>query len=224
MAQLASAGYWTTTITLVNTGSAAVQTRLSFFDDNGNALALPLTFPQSSSTSGPLMAAVLDRTVNAGAELVIQSTGPNSSPTLIGWAQLRTSGAMGGFAVFSQAIGTSNQEAEVPLESRSDTGYVVPFDNTNGAATGIALVNVTASAVSTTINIRDDTGAAILTDTLTIPAMGHTAFNLTDRYASATAQRRGTLEFRTPSTGQINVLGLKFNSTGAFSTIPAIAE
>jgi hypothetical protein len=54
--------------------------------------------------------------------------------------------------------------------------------------------------------------------------MGHTSFNLLDRYASMTAQRRGTLEFRTPGAGQIGVLGLRFNATGAFSTIPAIAE
>jgi hypothetical protein len=57
MAQLASAGYWTTTITLVNTGSTAVQARLNFFDNNGNPLTLPLSFPQSSPAAGPLLAA-----------------------------------------------------------------------------------------------------------------------------------------------------------------------
>jgi hypothetical protein len=87
MAQLASAGYWTTTITLVNTGSTAAQARLNFFDNNGNPLTLPLSFPQSPSAAGPLLAATLDRTLNPGAELVIQSTGPNSQPTLVGWAQ-----------------------------------------------------------------------------------------------------------------------------------------
>ena len=228
MAQLASAGYWTTTITLVNTGSSPAQARLNFFDDNGNPLALPLTFPSSSSGGAIplviLLASTLDRTVNPGAKLVIQTTGPNSSPTLVGWAQLLTNGAIGGFAVFSQAIGNANQEAEVPLENRNAGGYVVPFDNTNGAATGIALANISAQAANTTVTIRDDTGAVILTDTLTLPAMGHTSFNLTDRYASITAQRSGTLEFRTPTAGQISVLGLRFNSTGAFTTIPAIAK
>jgi len=84
MAQLASAGYWTTTITLVNTGSTPVQTRLNFFDNNGNPLALPLSFPQSPNAAGPELAATLDRTVNPGAQLVIQSTGPNNQPTLVG--------------------------------------------------------------------------------------------------------------------------------------------
>ena len=112
----------------------------------------------------------------------------------------------------------------MPLENRNASGYVVPFDNTNGSATGVALANVSAQALNTALTIRDDTGAVILTDTLALPAMGHASFNLIDRYASMTAQRRGTLEFRTPSAGQISVLGLRFNATGAFSTIPAFAE
>ena len=227
MAQLASGGYWTTTITLVNTGSSQAQARLSFFDDNGNPLALQLSFPSSSGGAIPqvlLLASTLDRTLNPGAELVIQTTGANSAPTLVGWAQLLTNGAIGGFAVFSQAIGSANQEAEVPLENRNAGGYVVPFDDTNGGATGIALANVSAQAANTAITIRDATGAVILTDTLTLPAMGHTSFDLVSRYASSTAQRRGTLEFSTPVAGQISVLGLKFNGTGAFSTIPAIAQ
>jgi hypothetical protein len=226
-AQLASAGYWTTTITLVNTGFSPALARLSFFDDNGNPLALPLSFPSPTGGAIPLvllLASTLDRTLNPGAELVIQTTGANNQPTLVGWAQLLTNGAIGGFAVFSQAIGSADQEAEVPLENRNASGYVVPFDNTNGSATGIALANISAQAVNTAITIRDFTGAVILSDTLTLAAMGHTSFNLVDRYASATAQRRGTLEFRTPTAGQISVLGLRFNATGALSTIPAIAK
>jgi hypothetical protein len=221
---LASAGFWTTTITLVNTGTTPVQARLNFFDDNGKPLTLPLSFPQSSSVTGPLLASTLDRTLNPGAELVIQSTGPNSQPTLVGWAQLLTNGNLGGFAVYSQTIGNANQEAEIPLENRNAGGYVVPFDNTNGSATGVALANISPQAVNSAITIRDDTGAVLLQDTITLPAMGHTSFNLTDRYASVTARRRGTLEFRTPSAGQFSVLGLRFNATGAFSTIPALAK
>jgi sugar lactone lactonase YvrE len=224
MAQLASAGYWTTTITLVNTSSTSLQARLNFFDNNGNPLALPLTFPQLPSSSGPLLASTLDRTLNAGAELVIQSTGPDSQPTIVGWAQLLANGTIGGFAVFSQAIGNSVQDAEVPLENRNASGYVLPFDNTNGSSSGVALANISPQAVNSAVTIRDDAGAVILSDTIALPAMGHTSFNLADRYASITAQRRGTLEFRTPATGQISVLGIRCNATGAFSTIPALAK
>ena len=222
---LASGGYWTTTITLLNTSSSQAQMRLNFFDDNGKPLALPLTFPQSSSASaaGPLLASSLDRTLKPGAQLVVQSTGPNSQPTLAGWAQVLTNGALGGFAVFSQAIGNTNQQAEVPLDTRNSADYVVPFDNTNGSSTAVALANIFVQAVTTAVSIRDDAGNVILSDTITLPAMGHASFTLADRYGSVTAQRRGTLEFTTPSPGLISVLGLSFNATGAFSTIPTIA-
>ena len=133
-------------------------------------------------------------------------------------------GTIGGFAVYSQAIGNANQEAEIPLENRNAGGYVVPFDNTNGSSTGVALANISPQAVNSAITIRDDTGAVLLQDTITLPAMGHTSFNLTDRYAPTTARRRGTLECRTPAPGQISVLGLRFNATGAFSTIPALVK
>ena len=93
---LASGGYWTTMITLINSGSAPAQASLNFFDDKGNSLTLPLSSPQNSFN--PMTASTFTGTVNAGAELVIQSTGPSSQPTLTGWAQLLTSGNIGGFA------------------------------------------------------------------------------------------------------------------------------
>jgi hypothetical protein len=71
---------------------------------------------------------------------------------------------------------------------------------------------------------RPFTGYCRRVEDITLPANGHTSFNLTDRYASATAKRRGTLEFRTPSAGQIGVLGLRFNAQGAFSTIPPLVK
>jgi len=138
--------------------------------------------------------------------------------------QLSTNGALGGFAVFSQAAGNAVQDAEVPIENRNASTYLLPFDNPNGLATGVALANVYVQDVRIAVAVHDDTGAVLLLDSLTLPALGHTSFNLADRYAPVTAQRRGTLLFTTPSPGQISVLGLRFNQTGAFSTIPALAE
>jgi sugar lactone lactonase YvrE len=225
MAQLASGGAWTTTITLVNTGSAPAQMRLNFFDNNGNPLLLPLTFPQTPNAARPLLAATLDRTLNAGAELVIQSSGPLNQPTLVGWAQLLMStGSIGGFAVFGQALGSTDQEAAVPLENRNASAYLLSFDTTNGSSTGVALANITPQPVQNAITVRDDTGTLILADTITLPGMGHTSFDLVSRYGSVVANRLGTVEFTSPAAGEISVLGLRFSSTGAFSSIPAIAE
>jgi hypothetical protein len=89
LVQIASAGFWKTTITLINTGTAPALARLNFFDDNGNPLVLPLSFPQSSPPSA-INASTLDRTLNAGAGLVVEITGPDSAPTQVGSAQLLT--------------------------------------------------------------------------------------------------------------------------------------
>ena len=230
MAHLAVAGSWTTIYTLANTGSAAAQMRLSFFDSNGNPLALPLTFPQSPNGVGALLASTLDRTINPGAELIIQSTGVVSAPITVGSAQLLTNGSISGFARFSTAFAASIQDAVVPLETRNASGYVVPYENTNGSATGIALANITAQPVPVTINYRIGgsagySGDGVLdnTETLVVPPMGHMSFNLADRLKD-TAGEVGTVEFLTPSAGQISLLGLLFNSTGAFSTLPALVK
>ncbi len=222
MGQLASGGYWTSTITLVNTGTAAAQARLNFFDDAGNPLLLPVTFPQSSS-SGTLLASTIDRTLTAGAALVLQSTGPDVQQALQGWAQLLTSGAVTGFAVFRQQIGANGWEAVVPLENRNARTYALWFDQMNGMVIGVAVANQTQQAVTVGVAVRDDGGATIGSTSFSVPASGHAAFPLSDRFA-VTAQRRGTVEFSTPSAGQISVLGLSFNPLGGFSTIPPFAK
>ena len=56
----------------MNTGTVSSQARLNFFDDNGNPLPLPLTFPQASTIAQPPVATI-DRTLSPGATLIIES-------------------------------------------------------------------------------------------------------------------------------------------------------
>jgi hypothetical protein len=222
MAQVASAGFWTTTFTLVNNGSTPAQIHMNFFDDNGNPLPLPLIFPQTSpAPAAP--ATTLDRTLNPGAMLIVQTTGPNAQAVQTGWAQLLSSGNVGAFAVFGQTIGGPAQEAVVPLETRTPGSFVIPFDTTGGYATGVALANGSTTAATIPVIIRDDNGNVLQSTTVGLAAQGHTSFDLGTRFP-ITAQRRGTLEFQTPAGGQIRVLGLRFPPGPAFSTIPALAK
>ena len=221
MAQLAFAGNWTTTFTLVNTGTQPVQATLNFFDDNGNPLPVPLAFPQSGTAAGsPVSTATV--TVNPGAGQVVQTAGLTSHATQTGWTQLLATGNLDGFAVFQQANGSSIQEAVVPLENINPSAFVIWFDNTSGNATGIALANAVAQGATVPVTIRDDTGAILLSTTTTLAADGHTSFDLASTYAQ-TSGKRGTVEFDTPAGGQISVLGIEFSPAGAFSTIPALA-
>jgi hypothetical protein len=224
MAQLASRGPWTTTITLVNTGTTAAVARLNFYGDDGNQVMLPWTFPQVTGAAGPELAATIDRTLNPGAELVLQTTGPASQAAIQGWAQLQTNGSISGYAVFSAVIGSTVQDAVAPLETRNAAGYVLSYDNTNGNAAGMALANLSGQALQVAVTVRDAAGAQLLTDTISLPPTGHTSFVLTDRYGGVASGKLGTVEFRTVVPGQVSVLGIRGNATGAFSNIPALVK
>ncbi len=49
LAHLAVHGPWVTSFTLINNGSSPATAQLSFFDDHGNSLPVPLIFPQTSA-------------------------------------------------------------------------------------------------------------------------------------------------------------------------------
>jgi hypothetical protein len=201
----------------VNTGNSATQATLSFFaDQTGAPLFLPLTFPQGNIAA--TTASSVTQNLAPGATLIMVSTG---APQLItGSAQLITAGNVSGFVIFRH----NNQEAVVPLESRNANAYILAFDNTNGIATGVAINNVSAQAVNVPVTVRDDTGAQIATDTLSILANGHLAFTLvTDKYQT-TANIRGTIEFDKPANGQIGVLGIRIPATSTYTTLPALAK
>jgi hypothetical protein len=223
IAHLATGNGWQTTFVLVNTGTSAAQAHLKFFaDSTGSPLSLPLSFPQSGGGTATT-ASTVDRTLAAGASLVIQSTAPLSDPApTTGSAQLTTDGNVGGFVIFR--YNPNGQEAVVPLESRNAGAYLLAFDNTGGTATGVAINNASTQAVSVPVIVRDDTGAQIAADTVNLAANGHLSFTLvTDKYP-ATANLRGTIEFDAPTGAQIGALGIRIPPTHTFTTLPALAK
>ena len=111
----------------------------------------------------------------------------------------------------------------MPLQTQNAAAYVLAFDNTNGLATGLAVANISNQAVKVPMIVRDDTGAQLGTATIGLPAHGHTSFVLASSYSFA-KDKRGTVEFDTPSNGQISALGIRGGATGTFTTIPALAK
>jgi hypothetical protein len=223
MSHLATAGGWQTTFMLINMGTAASQTRLALFDDNGDPFATPLCLPQTSSSSA-VQASEWDQPVAAGAALVVETcaTGATSQE---GWAQLQTNGNLTGFARFDWTTAQGLQEALVPLESRTPNSFVLWYDQTGGFVTGVAVANMTAASASIPVTVRDDAGNVLATSTLpTLNAYGHTSFLLTDAaYFPATAGKRGTIELQVPAGGQIGTLAFRA-ALGTLSTIPAMVK
>jgi hypothetical protein len=237
MPHLAAQENWTTTFTLVNQSAASATARLSFFGDdhadysadpNGNGpLMLYLTLPQQTAVPGALLAASFDRAIGANASLIATTAGPQTPPVLVGSGQLAATGAVDGFAIFHQI--QTQQEAVVPMETRSASSYLLPFDNSpsgnSNLLLGVALTNISAQAVTVQVVIRDDTGALLPAQpSIQLPAGDHFQFGLADQFP-VTANIRGTVEFDTPSQGQISVLGLRFTPpNNALTTIPALAN
>ena len=224
MPHFAAEENWTTAFTLVNKGSSTAQARLSFFGDPAGPLTLPLTFLQQPAAASPLFAASFDQPLSPNALLIVQTAGPQTPPVQVGSAQLAATGAVDGFAIFHLIPGA--QEAVVPMERRNASSYLLAYDNTGGVVLGVAVANVSMQAGSVGIVIRDDTGTLIGSGSLAMSANGHNSFILSTQYP-VTAGKRGTIQFNTPSGGQISVLGIRTTPLGnstTLTTIPALAN
>jgi hypothetical protein len=218
IAQIASAGGWDTSVTLVNLSTYPVGAVMNFFDDAGNPLGLPFTFPQGSIS--PITTSTVNGSINASGLLLVDTTGLYTQTANVGWSRLQASGNVGGYALFTNT--PNNWQAAVPLETLNASSYLLAFDNTGSLSTGLAIANLSAQAADINAIIRDDSGTTIGTETISVPAQGHTSFTLSSTY-SVTAGIRGTIEFDTPAGGQINVLGLRRNGP-ALTTVPVLAE
>ncbi len=215
MAHLAVGDGWTTTIELVNGGAKFAQSHLKFFNDIGTPLSLPWTLSGTSTTVSSF-----DQGMAPHSRIVIASNAADGDPLQAGSAQLTSDGSVSGFIRFR--YGPRDQEAIVPIEARNSSSYILPFDNTNGLAAGVAIASNSGAPTNIPVLIRDNTGARVGVGIVAVPGNGHTAFVLSDQFP-ATANVDGTVEFGTPANSQISVLGFRFPQSGAFSTIPVLA-
>ena len=216
MSQLAVGDGWSTTVEVINTTGAPAATQLTFSASDGTPLTLPLSYAGTTVNGSQLQ-----QTLAPNGRLVVNIAGSPGAPVQIGSAHLASSAGVSGFIRYSYA--PSGQDAIVPLETRQAASYVFPFDDTGGAATGVAVANSSGSAATIPVIIYDQTGAQIASSTVTLPAHGQTAFVLGDRIAAA-VNSKGSARFNTPAGGAISVLGLRFPSSGAFTTIPVITQ
>ena len=223
LGQVASEGTWDFSLIGINLGASAATARFSFADNNGNPLMLPLTFPQSAPSAGPELASTIDRTLNPNAQIVMESTGPDNVGPLVGAGQLSSNGNTSGFGIFSNPKQRWN--AVVPLETRNASKYILAFDNTPPLTTGLAVASLGAQATNVPVIIRDDKGMQIGNPTISLSALGHTSFMLNDPRLGypVTNGQRGTIEFDTPPSGQLSVLGLRANGP-ALTTLPVLAN
>lgn len=217
MAQIASGAGWESTTVLVNPESQYARAHVGYFANDGSAYSIPLLVTPGGTTT---TSAAVDQIMAAHSRLTLDSQAVTDPQERDGWAALSADAGVDGFTRFHYV--PWDQEALVPLETHQAPAYTLAFDNTNGIATGVAVANLTNTAISIPVVVRNDAGNRILSDTLSLPAMGHASFLLGDRFAS-TAGQSGTIEFDTPQNGRISVLGIRSPSAGRLTTIPVIS-
>ena len=216
ISDLTYGGGFTSTFYLVNTGTAPASFTLSFFDQTGKPVNVPLSLPQTGATQST---AALTQPLAAGQMLEVATQASAAAlANVSGSAQLTTTGSISGFEIFD--LITNGQEASVPLETRTPNNFVLVYDNTNGLTTGVALANTSASAANIAATIYDDQGNVLQSTTIPLAAHAQQTIILNTAYAN-TANKRGMVQFAVPSSGPISMIGIRVG-TGAATTITTI--
>jgi hypothetical protein len=212
--QIADGGYWTTTITMVNVGTAAQNYKLVFRDDDGR--------PKEFSIARRGTANTFTGTIPAGGSVMLQTNGGGTQPNQ-GWADLDILGTDPDVAVMAifgtKGIpGRPDFEATVTGSSGVDYEGSLPFDNTGGYVTSVAILNPGSySDSSVPIRILDENGVELRRETITLAAGRKQAYAIPERWPE-TAGKRGAIRFE-GSLCSWSVLGLRFNPSGAFTTV-----
>ncbi len=160
-----SAEQWQTVLTFLNPSSSDVLTVVSFYGNSGEPLLLDF---------GAGAAATLTLTLPPGGVRVFKSRMANDVITT-GWAYAASTLPIQGVVTFRQFI-AGKPIVEIADQGISPAAVYSSFANRN---LGIAIANIDATAsVTYRITLSDADGANVGTQTLTLPPLGHSNFNL----------------------------------------------
>ena len=199
VAQIAEGLNWKTLFIIMNLDQTPTNYTFRFWDDNGNSLALPLLNSSPGSLTG---------TLAVGGTTFAETPG-NSASLFQGWAEVASTGRLGVTTIFRSTIpGRPVSEGTVTGVS-SGSRVFLPFDNTQGFSTGVAIANTNPSqSLNISLVFQLENGSQI-NGSLFLAAHAHKAFDLATLFP-AVAGVRGSILF-TASTPDITVVGLSFN-------------
>jgi uncharacterized protein (TIGR03118 family) len=211
--QLASGGGWKTTMTLINLSANTVNAQINLYGDDGKPATLPLSFPQYSSST---MATSTTVSIGPNDSVVVQSAA--ATPLMVGWADVLANGPLSGYLAF-QATSPLDSQGTVPLDARLSNTMLIPFDNTGGFQTGIALASQSGTAQTVTVTLFDQNGTQLSSSPMNLPAYGHTSFFLSSQF-SKSANQLGFMQVQ--GSAGVTGVGLRISPLGSFTSIPII--
>ena len=220
-----SNGVWKTSIILVNL-------------DNTQSNSVTVTFHNGQGTPASQVL-----TLDNGAAGAYRTTlGPGGSTTIAtssgaqlwqGWADVASTTSLGGFAVFQQTLGATQIQGTVSFTPVGSGRFVMPFDNTNGGATGLAVANTSDQQVTVTADFRAPSGAEIPgvaagQTTLPMAPAAHNSFSISDPQqallgGAALQGVSGILDFTSSTPGLIGI-GLRFSPRKSITALPIILK
>jgi hypothetical protein len=205
--QIVDGAGWATGFSIINTDQVPVTFTFQFWSDNGSALPFPIL----NGTPG-----VLFGTLAPGASYFAQSPGI-SSTLQQGWAEVASSGKIGVTAIFQFGLGSSQDSLGSAIASLSGQSILMPFDNTLGSVTAIAIANTNPTQPLTVSMQFETDGGAQSASSIILPPHAHLAVAV-PVINPAVAGFRGSIKFTAPSS-DIAVVGLEFTSTGRFTSL-----
>ena len=209
LAHVADGNAFKTTVLLTNTDTKPAAYTLRFNDDQGN---IPSTGFELEAGSAPLTGSI-----PAGGSVTIRTAGLGNL-TVGGWAELTAPASVGGSVIYSQQVPNlpSLQEGTATIIGSGSEHFFLPFDNTAGGATGVAITNPDATQTSNiSITFRFSDGTSTVTSLDPLPSRNHTAFAL------STAGKQGVAEVT--SNVPLFTVVFRANSTGALTSLGVVA-
>jgi hypothetical protein len=212
ISQVADGGNWKSTVVVTNATTSAATVTLAFNKDTTGGETSPWTptFLEGDNTTG--------LSLPAGSTIFLHT--PGTAKTLTqGWAQLTAPSGVEAYVIYTLTSGSRASDSTVPAVTPTNR-FLVPFDNTNGLVTAMAVVNPNASAETVSVNFR--TSGGVTTGSLgSLPAMGQMAFVVTTQFPDLQNQD-GLAEFYT--TGTITLIALRANPTGGLTSAVVYPE
>jgi hypothetical protein len=203
-------GAWYSAIYLSNTTNAATSVQITFRDDAGAQLFVPLV------GKGSLFSRIVN--LNPGATVVLEALNGGVGDTE-GWADIALPPGVIGYGVFRQVIaGREDQEALVPFTSESSQTADFTYDDLL-LTTAVAFLNPSSQQTTVTVTAFGPDGAQV--GSTQIPLDPHTkSTNVLKAYPgmAGIAGKQGRVVVSAPN-GAVSVLGLRFGGS-AFTNIP----
>jgi hypothetical protein len=216
----ASGGGWQSTSTLNNLFESRIGYTLRFRGINGQPVQVTFRAPDGRTILADTIQGQLGD--DSSVSYVLVDTGALQT----GWVVLDYDGEsrIGGMLTFRQRVsGRPDFESSVLLGRDDEARVYVPFDNTESYSTTLAITNPSPTD-TTDLRLRfwDPSGSEIITRDIRLSAGTTVAFSIPERYPEL-AGRSGQLRIE-GSGNRLATIALRFNPSGAFSTVPSVSR